>query len=106
MRRSAGGACCAVMPHTGNISNRPARRAEPAGIDSEVRGIEEAAETWRQTKPHVKGHGVDPSKERALLGPRLKFDPDRERFTGEHADNANTLIREGDRAPFEIRDEV
>jgi len=101
-----GGHLSSVMLHTGNIS---CRIGEPVGVGqvaSAVKGNAEAEETWKQTLDHLKQNGVDLAKERPILGPWLTFDPKTERFTGDHAAKANTLVKESYRAPFVIPDEV
>jgi len=102
-----GGHRSAVMLHTGNISYRIGRPASPSSIRESVRGIAEAEETWEQTAYHLRGHGVDlGGSEKATLGPWLKFDRNSERFTGDHAEQANAHLREDYRGPFTIADRV
>jgi predicted dehydrogenase len=50
------------------------------------------------------GCGVPEDKENYIVGPWLTFDPATERFTGDHADEANQLIRDPSRKGFEIPD--
>lgn len=50
------------------------------------------------------GVGVPEDKAEYVVGPWLTFDPKTERFTGEHADEANKLVRDENRKGFEIPD--
>jgi hypothetical protein len=51
-----------------------------------------------------KGVGVPEDKAEYVVGPWLTFDPDAERHTGEFADEANALLKDANRAGFEIPD--
>jgi len=101
-----GGHLSAVMLHTGNISYRVGKRVGVEQVSAEIKGIEEAEETWKQTIDHLKRNGVDLEKERPVLGPWLTFDPKSERFTGEAAEAANALVKESYRPPFTIEGRV
>ena len=50
------------------------------------------------------GCGVPENEAEYIVGPWLTFDPKTERFTGEHADEANKLVRDPNRKGFEIPD--
>jgi len=50
------------------------------------------------------GCGVPEDKENYIVGPWVTFDPKTERFTGDHADEANKLVRDPNRKGFEIPD--
>ncbi len=95
-----------VMLHTGNISYLIGKKASCSEVSKAVAGIEEAEETWKSTMEHLKSNGVDLDKEKPILGPWLTYDPKAERFTGDHADEANKLVKEDYRAPFVIPDKV
>jgi hypothetical protein len=47
---------------------------------------------------------VPEDKEHYIVGPWLTFDPETERFTGEHAREANVLVRDPNRKGFEVPD--
>ena len=55
---------------------------------------------------HLANNGVDIVKAKPTLGPLLQFDPDREVFTGERADEANKLVKGDYRAEFSIPEKV
>lgn len=48
------------------------------------------------------GVGIPEDGAEYTVGPWLTFDPKTERHTGEHADQANALLKDTDRAGFEI----
>ena len=50
------------------------------------------------------GAGVPEDKDKYIVGPWLTFDPKTETFTGDHADEANKLVRDPHRKGFEIPD--
>lgn len=95
-----------VMLHTGNISYRIGKRVDVSEVAKAVKGGEESEETWKQTLDHLKRNGVDLAAEKPILGPWLTFDPKTERFTGDHAAQANALVKESYRPPYVIRDRV
>ena len=50
------------------------------------------------------GVGVPENEAEYTVGPWLSFDPNTERFVGDHAEEANRLVRDRNRAGFEIPD--
>ncbi len=52
----------------------------------------------------AEGVGVPENEAEYTVGPWLTFDPKTERFTGEHADEANKLVRDPNRKEFQIPD--
>jgi predicted dehydrogenase len=50
------------------------------------------------------GCGVPENKENYIVGPWLTFDPKTEKFVGDHADEANVLVRDPNREGFKIPD--
>lgn len=95
-----------MLLHTGNISYRIGQQASCDGVSEQVAGIEEAESIWENTIDHLKSHNIDLAKERPTLGPWLTFDPNLERFRGEHADAANALVKEQYRKEFSIPEQV
>lgn len=92
--------------HTGNISYRIGKEASVDQVGKQLGDHEESKETWAQTMDHLKAHGVDLNIEKPILGPWLTWDPKSERFTGDHADEANALVKEKYREPYVIPDKV
>lgn len=101
-----GGHLSSVMLHTGNNSYRVGKPADANAVTSSVSEYEEGRETWEQMGEHLRNNGVDLSEEQPVLGPWLTFDRESEKFTGDHADAANALVREDYRSSFAIRDNV
>ncbi len=95
-----------TMLHTGNISYRIGGPASVEDVRSQVSGLSEAEEAWKQTVEHLRHHDVNPSKEKPTLGPWLTFNAEKERFEGDRADIANTLVKETYRRPFDIPEKV
>ena len=95
-----------LLLHTGNNSYRVGQAADPAKVAEACNSSEEAKLTWESTAEHLKSNGVDLNIEKPTLGPWLTFDPKTERFTGEHAEAANALVKESYRAPYVIPDQV
>ena len=50
------------------------------------------------------GCGVPEDKAKYMSGPMLAFDPKTERFTGDHSEAANKLLRDPNRKGFEVPD--
>lgn len=95
-----------LMLHPGNISYRIGRGASCGDVSNQLGSIEEAKSVWDDTMEHLKSNGVDLDKEKPTLGPWLTLDLAKEAFTGEHADEANKLVKESYRQPFAIPDKV
>jgi hypothetical protein len=51
-------------------------------------------------------NGVDIEKEMLTVGPMLTMDGKAERFTGDHAEQANKLIKDAYREPFVVPENV
>ena len=95
-----------LLLHTGNISYRIGQQASCDAVTKQVAGTEEAESIWENTMDHLKSHNIDLAKEQPTLGPWLTFEPKQERFSGEHAEAANALVKEHYRTEFSIPDQV
>ncbi len=93
-----------ALCHTGNISHRLGRQASQDEIRDAIRSEPEALETFDRFKEHLAANGVDISKTQATLGPWLKMDPRKERFTGPSplTRRANRLLTRDYRKPFVV----
>ncbi len=49
-----------------------------------------------------KGVGVSEDGAEYVVGPWLSYDPQTERHVGDHADDANTLLKDDNRAGFKV----
>ena len=89
-----------ILCHQANISYRIGRETAIDDVQGAFREHADAIETLTDMVEQVRGNGVDPTRTPFVLGPRLTFDPQRERFTGTHAEIANNYLRYEYRAPF------
>ncbi|MCH7871876.1 MAG: Gfo/Idh/MocA family oxidoreductase [Planctomycetes bacterium] len=90
----------AILCHQANISYRMGEQASADQITESVSRHPDAVDTLRDMLEQVHGNGVDLKSTPFMLGPKLTFDPQRERFTGSHAEVANGFVRREYRAPF------
>ena len=49
-------------------------------------------DAFERFQAHLAANDIDISKSKVNLGPLLTMDPDKEEFTGPHADKANKLL--------------
>ena len=95
-----------ALCHMGNISHRLGRALPPEEIREKLKSEPEAVETFDRFQEHLAANGVDLAKSQATLGPWLKMNPVRERFTGPYAREANRLISRDYREPFVVPEKV
>jgi hypothetical protein len=101
MRAAESGHRSSALAHLGNISWRLGKHASPEEITSATH-TPAAAETWERVRSHLEANGVDLAKTPLTLGPALTFDPASEKFTGELADRANSLLKGDYREGFTL----
>lgn len=91
----------AVLAHLGNISYRLGEETSFSEHPTELAECELASESFDAMKHHLSGAGgVDLSKASYQLGPRLKFDAEKEEFVG--TPEANRLGRGTYRDSFQL----
>jgi predicted dehydrogenase len=93
-----------ALCHLANISMRLGTEVAAADIPSklvDIQGPENMADLWERTKSHLKENKVEDFK--ALVGPRLAFDPVSETFPGNA--KANQMLSRDYRAPYQIPSE-
>jgi hypothetical protein len=95
-----------ALCHMGNISHRLGRITSPKEVLQALRGNSEMAETFERLQEHLVRNKVDFDATPMFLGPRLKMDPDNERFIGEHSQQANMLLTRNYREPFVVPEQV
>jgi predicted dehydrogenase len=61
-----------------------------------------AKDAFERMVTHLDANGVDLAKIPLTVGPMLSIDPTAERFTGDHAERANELLKGSYRSGFEI----
>ncbi|MFN6162000.1 MAG: Gfo/Idh/MocA family protein [Planctomycetota bacterium] len=59
-----------------------------------------------ETRDHLHAHGIGPDHPSLVMSPWLELDPEKGRFRGEYADQANALLRRTYRAPFVVPETV
>jgi predicted dehydrogenase len=93
-----------ALCHMGNVSYRTGVAASAETMREELEGDAVAMETFERLSSHLAANGVDLGDSPAVLGARLKFDPETERFLGDT--RANDLVRRSYRAPFTVPERV
>jgi len=87
----------------GHVMNNSYRLGEPASVDSIEFDNPDAAEHFGRLHAMMRdGAGLSDSDTRYNVGPSLQFDPKTERFVGDRAEQANTLLQDPQRKGFEI----
>ena len=93
-----------ALCHTGNISYRLGRAADPEQIREALSADSAALETLDLFEQHLAANGVDIKVAKATLGVFLKMDPKAERFVGN--ERANELLTRPYREPFVVPQKV
>ncbi|HEY5909006.1 MAG TPA: Gfo/Idh/MocA family oxidoreductase [Verrucomicrobiae bacterium] len=93
-----------ALCHTGNISYRLGREADPDEIHEQLKKDTAALETLARMQEHLAANKVDLKKTRLAIGPVLRMDPAAEEFI----DNpkASALLSRDYRKPFVVPDKV
>lgn len=86
--------------HTGNISYRLGRTANPNEIRETIKADKGLAEAFGRMAEHLGANDVDLAKSQVTLGVPLKMDPKTERFAGN--EQANAMLTRDYRAPFVV----
>jgi len=100
------GHCSTALCHLANISYRVGKDATPDVVQDSLKHHEDAVNTIESMLTQLDGNNVDLKQQPFILGPKLRFDPKAERFTGEHASLANALAKGTSRAPFVVPEKV
>ncbi len=94
-----------VVGHLMNNSYRIGKEVPFNARAGQFGDVKEASEHFLKLHEITRdGCGVPEDKDHYTVGPWLTFDPKAERFTGEHADEANKLVRDANREGFQIPD--
>lgn len=102
----ADGHLSAALVHLANISYRMGKTAPPQEIAERIAGRKELSAAFDKLQAHLAANAVDLKRTPALLGPMLTLDPERERFTGEFAAEANQLVTRDYRKPFVVPETI
>ena len=81
-----------ALCHMGNISHLLGAEASPGEIRERLQGDKEAMETFESFQNHLSANEVDIKKTRAVLGPWVTMDSEKEKFVGEFSTAANKLL--------------
>ncbi len=82
-----------ALCHTGNISYRLGKQANPDVITEQIKGDRDASASFERMVEHLKANGVDVLKDKLTIGPVLKMNPKTEKFIG-NADADKQLTRD------------
>ena len=99
-----------ALCHLGNISYRLGQKASPDEIVTAIEPLPWLGGTFARFQAHLAMNDVDLMETRAVLGPMLEFDPQKERFVeGKDFDMAfwaNRMLRDSYRDPFVVPEKV
>lgn len=86
--------------HQANIAWRAGAEASIDEVRESVKKHQDALNTLNDMLEQLDGNGVDPAKNKFILGPALTYDRKTERFVGPGAEKANKYIACSYREPF------
>jgi predicted dehydrogenase len=93
-----------ALCHTGNISYRLGKQAEPGAIREKIKELKDGQETYDRMIEHLKRNNVDTEKDKLTLGVMLNMDPKVEKFIGNK--DADKLLTREYRAPYVVPERV
>jgi hypothetical protein len=95
-----------ALCHLGNVAYRMGSSRTLATSELPFDDNVAAMETFQRMQQHLVENSLMSDKTLCTFSPTLTFDPTSERFTGQHADQANALLSRVPRAPFVIPEQV
>jgi predicted dehydrogenase len=98
----ADGHVSSSLCHMGNISHRLGKQAAPGRIAEEMKNYRDMSDAFERFRKHLDANEIDIEKEKAALGPLLAFDPEKEAFIGDRAEDANRMMSKKYRKGFVI----
>jgi predicted dehydrogenase len=93
-----------ALCHTGLISHQLGKRLAPGEVLERIQEDKLAVERFESFREHLARNGVDLGSTQATLGPWLKMDPQKERFTNN--EKANALLTREYRKPYVVPKKV
>ena len=90
------------LSHLANTSYLLGKQTSPEKIRESVEGNHHLGEAFGRFQEHLDANLVDLEKIPVNLGPWLQFDPEREEYTGDFADQANPMLTRDYREPFVV----
>ena len=91
-----------ALAHLANISHRIGRKMKPDEVRERLQGDAAALETLNDFDANLAANQIDVGTHNATVGPWVQFDPEKETFTGEFAEEANKLVTEEYRDEFKL----
>ncbi|MCX5772969.1 MAG: Gfo/Idh/MocA family oxidoreductase [Candidatus Hydrogenedentes bacterium] len=95
-----------VLCHLANLSWRVGKATTIEEIRENVKSHEDALNTIEDMMVQLDNNKVDLKAKPWIAGPKLAYDTKAEKFTGDHADDANKFIRLECREPFVVPEEA
>jgi predicted dehydrogenase len=92
--------------HMGNISYRVGNDISFEEVNDVIKRDDEVMDAYSRTKEHLVANGIKLDDNTIRMGPWLTMDPEKERFTGKYAEQANNYVKREYREPYVIRDQV
>jgi predicted dehydrogenase len=96
----------AALCHLGNISYRTGAGKSAAEITDSIKANSQMSEAFDRMKDHLAKNEVNLKSDQIIMGANLTIDPGAQKFTGDHAEAANKLLKREYRKPFEIPENV
>lgn len=96
----------AALCHLGNISYRTGAEKSAADITDSIKANSQMSEAFDRMKDHLAKNDFNLDSGKIILGTNLTIDVAAQKFTGDHAEAANKLLKRDYRKPFEIPENV
>jgi hypothetical protein len=93
-----------ALCHTGNISYRLGKKADPGVIHEKIKADKEATDSLDRMIEHLGKNGVDVKVDQLALGEFLKMNPETEKFVGNA--EADKLLTRDYRKPYVVPEKV
>ncbi len=101
-----GGHLSTAMCHQANISYRVGAEASLDQVRDNMKKHDDALNTLNDILEQLDGNGVEVQKTPFILGPELTYNRKREKFEGDHAEQANRYIKMPCRESFVVPEQV
>jgi predicted dehydrogenase len=95
-----------TLCHLANIAFQVGKAAPVEELRENLARNEDALNTLDSMLVQLKGNNVDLKAKPFIVGPKLRYDTKVEKFTGDHAEEANRFIKLEGRDPFIVPEKV
>ena len=85
-----------------NVAHRLGKQARPQVIQETIHANRELSDAFERCREYLRENEVNLDTTPAALGPWVTFDPKKERFVNDLADQANALSQREYRKPFVV----